>query len=365
MAFDIRAELLLNMANWQKNLTKASKQTASFGKSMKTISNTIKGAWVGVGLAVFTDFVKGAELARQSDQKLQRVAESMGLFGDRTNEVSKSLQGYADSLELSTGFTAEQIKQVQTTLLTFKKIGKSAGVAGGVFERTTEAALDLAAAGFGTVESNAKQLGKALQDPLKGLTSLTRAGVTFTDKEKAKIKALVESNKTFEAQKFVLDAIEKQVGGVAEASGLTSKKLENLFGQITDAIGEELLPVLDDLVKWFNSPEGKDALKTWMEDLKTMIKLAGQFLGLVKNVASLFDQEAKDKALTSAAKSKNGLNYLGGGQTSFMSTPSTLGSSLGNMTLQVNVDPITGTKVTKLLKNTAKVGGIPLSKLLQ
>jgi hypothetical protein len=322
MTTQIKAELLIGISNWQKGLTKASKEMAGFGKSMRTLSGIAKGALAFLSVDLFAGFVRGAELARQSDQKLQKVAESMKLFGERTSVVTKELQEYADKLELSTGFQAEQIKQVQTTLLTFKQIGKSAGVVGGIFERTTEAALDLAAAGFGTVESNAKQLGKALNDPIKGLTSLTKAGVTFTDSEKKRIKTLVESNKLGEAQVLVLEAIEKQVGGVAESSALTSKKLENLFGQIADAIGEEILPVLDDLVVWFSSAAGKDALQQWIKDLKFLIQLAGDFLGLVRNVASLFDQDAKDKALSKAAQSKNGLNYLGGGQTSFMTTPS-------------------------------------------
>jgi hypothetical protein len=271
MAFDIRGELLLNMANWQKNLNKASKQTEKFGKDVKTVANGVKGAIVGLGAAVVTgfigDWIDAAEKARQADQRLEQVAKTMNLFGGDLPAVTSRMKEFSESLEISTGVQAEQVKQVQATLLTFKQIGKSADDAGGIFDRTTEAALDLAAAGFGSVEGNAKQLGKALENPLKGLTALTRAGVTFTNKEQAKIKALVQSNQLSKAQAMILSAVEKQVGGVAEATGLSSAKLSNAFGQITDEIGAHFLPMMDRMVKWFQSSEGKKAIQVWIDKI--------------------------------------------------------------------------------------------------
>jgi hypothetical protein len=64
----------------------------------------------------------------------------------------------------------------------------------------------MGAAGFGTAEMNAVQLGKALNDPIKGIAALAKSGVTFTEQEKDKIKTLVESNKLLEAQDMVLES---------------------------------------------------------------------------------------------------------------------------------------------------------------
>jgi hypothetical protein len=83
----------------------------------------------------------------------------------------------------------------QAKLLTFGELAKSADQAGGAFDRATKAAIDMGAAGFGTAEMNAVQLGKALNDPIKGVAALAKSGVTFTEQEKEKIKTLVESNK--------------------------------------------------------------------------------------------------------------------------------------------------------------------------
>jgi phage-related protein len=121
------------------------------------------------------------------------------------------------------------------------------GQAGGAFDRATKAALDLASAGFGTAEGNAVQLGKALQDPVKGLASLAKAGVTFTEQEKENIKALVESGKQLEAQELILKAIENQVGGTAEASASSFDKMKFSIASVSDTFGEMMLPVIDAL----------------------------------------------------------------------------------------------------------------------
>jgi hypothetical protein len=103
----------------------------------------------------------------------------------------------------------------------------------------------MAAAGFGSAESNAVALGKALEDPIKGITALAKSGVTFTEQEKEKIKTLVESNQLLEAQDMVLKAIEKQVGGTSEASASSFDKMKFALAGISDTFGELVLPYID------------------------------------------------------------------------------------------------------------------------
>ncbi len=189
--------------------------------------------------------VKGAEFAKQADDRLVSVANSMKLFGDNADIVAGRLQKLADAQEYELGVTAETIKMTQAKLLTFANIGKTANEVGGAFDRATVAAVDLAAAGFGAAEQNAVQLGKALQDPIKGITALARSGVTFTDSEKAKIKALVESNKMLEAQDTLLKAIETQVGGTAAATTTDTFRIAAAFGHVRDEIGTALLPIVE------------------------------------------------------------------------------------------------------------------------
>jgi hypothetical protein len=187
------------------------------------------------------------EAGRAGDRALANVTKQMGLFGDKADDVTKRIIDYADATSRMTGVDGEAIGVAQTKLMTFKEIAKSADVAGGAFDRATMAAIDMASAGFGSAETNAVQLGKALNDPIKGINSLTRSGITFTEKEKAKIATLVESNQMLEAQDIILKAIETQVGGTAAASATSSGKIKASWAQIKDAFAEPMSMGVDSL----------------------------------------------------------------------------------------------------------------------
>jgi hypothetical protein len=198
----------------------------------------------GLGIAA-TQMVKGAEVAKQADDRLMAVSRSMGLFGAQSDVVAQRLIKLADAQEYELGVTAETIKLTQAKLLTFKELAETADVVGGAFDRATTAAVDLAAAGFGEASQNATQLGKALNDPIKGITALARSGVTFTAQEKEKIKALVESGKMLEAQDTLLKAIETQVGGTAASTVTATFKIGAAFGHVRDVVGTLLLPLFE------------------------------------------------------------------------------------------------------------------------
>jgi phage-related protein len=203
------------------------------------------GALTGIGV----QFAKAAEQAQVANNRLDQVAKSMGIFGNDTKQVTDRLKAYADTNMLVMGIDDEVIKSTQAKLLTFKELAASADTAGGAFDRATQAAFDLAAAGFGSAETNATQLGKALQDPIKGLTALTRSGVTFTEVEREKIKALVDSGQTLQAQDMILSAIENQVGGTAAATATASQKMSVAFGEMSESIGTAILPAFEKLTE--------------------------------------------------------------------------------------------------------------------
>jgi hypothetical protein len=220
---------------------------------------------------------KGAEDARIANQKLGAVLDTMG-FGAATDRVS----AYAESLEKTVAVDADVIKATQTKLGTFKNLTKTVGTAGGAFDRATVAALDMAAAGFGSAENNAVQLGKALEDPVKGIAALAKSGVTFTDQEKEKIKALTESGKLLEAQDIVLKAIEGQVGGTAAASASSFDKMKFALAGVSDTFGDMLLPVIDAIAPKLA------AFSAWAQENPGLMKLVvGAFLGLAAAVIAL------------------------------------------------------------------------------
>lgn len=141
--------------------------------------------------------------------------------GGAANVTSEEIGGLADSLQDVAAVDSELIQQGANVLLTFKNVRNEVGQGNAVFDRTVVAALDVARVMKTDVTSGLLQLGKAVNDPIKGVTALARAGIQFTEQQKEQIKTLVESGHLLEAQKVVLAEVEGQVGGTAKAYGET------------------------------------------------------------------------------------------------------------------------------------------------
>lgn len=259
-----------------KGIKQAQKAFGSVGGSLKGIAAGIGAAF---SVAAITNFagsaIRAAESAQIANNRLDQIASSMNLFGNDTQLVTDRLKDFANQQMMIIGQDDELIKSTQAKLLTFRDLAATAGQAGGAFDRATMAAFDLAAAGFGTAESNATQLGKALQDPIKGLTALTRSGVTFTAAQKEQIATLVQSNQVLQAQDLILTAIESQVGGTAAATVSATQKISTIFGELTETAGTALLPaveavalqlqtqlvpIIEQFGAYLQSPEGTQAV---------------------------------------------------------------------------------------------------------
>jgi hypothetical protein len=92
------------------------------------------------------------------------------------------------------------------------------------------------------------QVGKALNDPIKGIAALQRVGVSFTAGQKKTIESLVDSGKTMEAQKLILKELNKEFGGSAKAFGKTMpgqiEKAKNSFAEMAATLLGTVAPGL-------------------------------------------------------------------------------------------------------------------------
>jgi hypothetical protein len=237
----LKLNLLADVSNFNKELEGVQGKLKGFQNSLKKAGQVSTIALGGLAAAGFTA-VKAAEEVAVANARLDNILTSMG-YADATKRVTE----YAQALEVTTAVDAEVIKLTQAKLATFANLAATVDTAGGAFDRATVAALDMAAAGFGTAEGNAVQLGKALEDPIKGINALTKSGITFTEEEKKKIEALVASGDILSAQNMILGAIEKQVGGTAEATATGSAKMALALGNVSEAIGAALLPFFTQL----------------------------------------------------------------------------------------------------------------------
>jgi hypothetical protein len=239
----------------------------------------LKGALIGVGalfafsqLAGFTgDLIANAEEAQKVDATLANITKSMGLFGGSTDLVVQRLQDYATAQMKATGVDDEAIKSAQAKLMTFEGVATSADTMGGAFDRATALTMDLSAAGFGSLDSASVMLGKALNDPIGGITALQRVGVQLTDTQKEQIAAFMEVGDVASAQNIILGEVERQVGGTAEASATASGKLKAGWDDALETIGTALLPAFEAIAGFLTdnvvpAVEGFGGFIKWMGD---------------------------------------------------------------------------------------------------
>ncbi len=210
----------------------------SFGQ---TLSRNVTLPIVALGAASVAAFDQQAKALAQVEAGLISTGNAAGF-------TSQELQKMAADLQAKTIFGDEVIlKDATAQLLTFTNI------AGEQFARTQQAALNLATRLDGDLKSASIQLGKALNDPVANLSALSRSGIQFSTEQKAVIKSLVETNKLAEAQTIILDELEKQYGGAAEAAAKAGlgpfQQLQNALSDVSEEFGKLIVENLEPFKK--------------------------------------------------------------------------------------------------------------------
>ena len=190
-------------------------------------------------------FDKQAKAIAQVEAGLRSTGEGAGF-------TSQELQKMASDLQNISRFGDEDILQNATAqFLTFTNI------TGDQFERVQVASLDLATRLGGDLKSASIQLGKALNDPVANLSALSRSGIQFSEDQKLVIKQLAETNRLADAQTIILDELEKQYGGSAEAAAQAGAggivQLKNNLGDLMEQFGSVITQAINPIVKSLNS----------------------------------------------------------------------------------------------------------------
>jgi hypothetical protein len=193
--------------------TKTETDKLSKGFSAARLSILGAGAAITGGLIYGLAKMKSASVEAQFVQA--QLAQTLQSTGASAWTSVEALNEHAQALQKVTTFGDEAINSAQSLLLTFK------GISGPTFTRATESVLDLATAMGGDAKGAALQLGKALNDPVKGVAALSRSGVSFSQAQLGMIKSLSETNRLAEAQAIILKEVESQFGGSARAARQT------------------------------------------------------------------------------------------------------------------------------------------------
>jgi hypothetical protein len=192
-------------------------------------------------------FVSAVGEARESQKVSALTANVIKSTGGAAQVSAKQVGNLATAISNKTGVDDEAIQSASNLLLTFTNVRNEVGRGNDVFNQATQAAADLGATMGKDPKSAAIQLGKALNDPTKGITALTRSGVSFTDQQKKQIASMQKSGDLMGAQKVILGEVNREFGGAAAASSTAGEKAAVAWGNLKEQIGTVLLPVLDKL----------------------------------------------------------------------------------------------------------------------
>lgn len=274
--------------DYQKKMKAMSKNLDGLSQKLKGFGSGVSKA-VGVGLAAAgaamgAFVIQGVKDAAEAEEKLAQldavIASTGGAAGITRDEIVKM----SDAFEQTTKFSAEMTQESAALLLTFTNIGKD------VFPDATQATLDMATALGTDAAGQAIALGKALNDPKKGISALTRVGVTFTQEQKDVIESLQDTGDMAGAQRIILAELAKEFGGSATAAGKTfSGQLEivrNRFGAVREEIGVKLMPYLMDFLNWVT--ENMPMIKQKITDFADKAIALGEDLApIIKDIGGL------------------------------------------------------------------------------
>jgi len=356
-------------------LRQAQSALGGFGKAVAGFGAIVAGAFAVRAIGNFAaETIRMGQDVLQANAVLKQVAKTTGQFGGELDSVTNRLIKFADAQELRIGVDAEVVKSVQAQLLSFKALGASAGEAGGSFDRATKAAFDMAMVLKRDASGQAIALGKALEDPIRGITALRKGGTTFTEQQQQQIRTLVESNRLLDAQALILTEVESQYGGAAEAGALYSDRFRLGLEQIKETIGIALIPSFEKFVQFFladvvppltkffeqDFPVLLEKLKPVAEDVMTFFSDIGQGL---KN---LLDIDADTSLLEGILDKFNeiGANpefqtFLGNVRDIFKDLAPTLANVVFNIAeLAVKLSPLLEgalNRVIPLLSDTARI----------
>ena len=232
-----------------------------------------------------------------AEAEMAQTVQVLKSTHDASGMTANAIADLATQFSHLTEFTDDQVQVGENLLLTFTNIGKK------TFPLATQAMLDLSQAMGQDTKTSAIQLGKALNDPLTGMSALQRVGVTFTQSQKDLVKQMMATGDIAGAQSVILKELQREFGGSAEAAGKTFpgqlKILGQSFDDIKQKIGDAVMPILkgfvnfiqqnvvpaaDNFAKWVTKT-AIPAFQSWVkwlgENVLPALKKVGAFIGSI------------------------------------------------------------------------------------
>ncbi|MDI2594115.1 phage tail tape measure protein [Pseudomonas sp. 681] len=263
-------DLIAKIGGFTGPMDQAGRAAKKSSKEMTDAANQASLAWSLLGevaagavaafsvASIFGRFVTETKNAEAEQAQLGAVLKSTGQAAGYSRD---QLNEMAAAMEAATTFSAGDLNQAQTTLLAFS------GVVGNQFNRALQAAADMAARTGTSVKDAAELIGRALDIPSQGLTSLSKQGFRFSEEQKKLALAMESTGNVAGAQQIILKSLEESYGGAAAAArdtfGGSLVALQNtVSGLLT---GEGSLESAKDAANTLNKVLANPATKTALD----------------------------------------------------------------------------------------------------
>lgn len=260
------------------------RNVGNYAGAMNKLNSILGAVGVSFGLTMAVGKLKelvteSIELSRIQEKAVAQVQAGLESTGNKVGYTLDELKTKASAIQKETLFGDEAVLQdVTSVLLTFTSI------TGETFDKAQQAVLDLSTKMGSDLKSASVQLGKALNDPIKGITALKRVGVSFTASQQDLIKSLVESGKLEQAQAIILKEMNTEFGGSAKAAAEADGgfiQLQNSIGDAKEMLGsiliEKLRPLNKALLEFFSNLTIED-IRKFVNTLATIGKVMGTLL---------------------------------------------------------------------------------------
>ena len=326
----------------------------SLGDTLKTIGKAALGAFAVTRVKAFASEMVGLyDVQAKAEAK---VAQAIRSTAGAAKLSLAELKAEASALQSQTIFGDEEILNSATAqLLTFTNIASDN------FKRTQVVALDLATVLDGDLKSSSIQLGKALNDPVTGLSALGEAGIQFSVEQKALINSLAATNRLAEAQDVILKELERQYGGQAKAAVVgvgAFTQYNNAISDIKESIGKALVDQFYPFTNWLSgvvSP-ANSASQAIIEQQVQVKALTGILLD--NNSAESVRMEALNQLKTISPEVVKGLNAQSFSTENLSGTTDQLNAALKALNIEFEKQiklAVAQEKVTQLREESAKL----------
>lgn len=240
---NVKIKLEAETAKFTEEMAKARGALNGLANSIKSINLTklaIGGlataavAATGSVIAFVSSFGDGIKIFEETERYMARTEAQLRATGAAVGFSSSELDNFARSVAMNTLASTDGVRQAMSVMMTFKS------VTGESFKEAIKLSQDLAET-FGTdISSEARNLGRALENPAEAISILKRKGIELTSEQQNLINSFVETGDKAKAQEIIFKALQERVGGTGEGSAkdTLSGSLDTL-GQATDELKEQ------------------------------------------------------------------------------------------------------------------------------